>query len=676
MSSSRLRTIAVAASVIAFAPACSRHDANTTAEALADVIISGGPIYTADSRRSFAEAMAIRGEDIIAVGAADEVEKYAGPQTRRISLAGKLVLPGLIDAHIHPIDAMPVESCDLANKPEPLAAIAKFAADCIARAALQPGDWVSIEMWNYSAGNQPDAQFRTIRQALDAASTDYPIILIGSDGHHYAVNSAALALAKNRAGEIIGLSRRTLAADFANLAAYVGIDETGEPNGRLTEDYALAAIGRDGLFAAGEKERQAHPELLMQVTLPHGITTFMDAAAEPQTLEIYDALLARGAFHARAALSLYFDPERFKGDDGVVNYRSILDRAKAIRAKYEAVPNVRADFLKLFADGVLEGDPLSVPPTLPNAAMSRDYLQPIFKWSDKDNWVHVAGYVDLRSNACKSARAEAKTSEAVDVDAFIKQNGFHPDQCRVSDGVLQHERRMIMNYVREGDAAGFTFHIHAIGDRAVETALDAIEEANRTNRTHRGHIVTHLQVVRPEDIERFHDLGVYASFTFAWAVVDPQYDTTVIPFIDRVDGPAGVYDPNGYYWRNAYPAESIRKAGGVVIAGSDAPVDTRDPRPFVNIEAAVSRRTDDLPALNIDQAISIFDAVDAYTVNAARALRFDDVAGSLEPGKKADFIILDQNIFDLAESGRAAAISDTQVLETWFSGARVYARNE
>ncbi len=632
--------------------------------------MTGGKIYTADRERSFVEAIAIKGDEIVFVGTSEKAERYAGPETTRVDLGGKLVLPGLHDAHLHPISAMAVDTCTIDKRVLPLDQLSAFVAGCVARFKPKPGEWMYAALWEFERGNQPGSQFKTIRAALDVAAPNNPVLLEGTDGHHFAVNSLALATAKNAKGEIVGLSAKTLKTDFADLAQYVGVDQDGEPNGQLTESYIYQRLDTAGIEEAEHAKRLAHPERLMEVTLSRGITSFMDAAARTNTQPIYDTLLARGEFYGRATLALYFDPSRYTKDDGAVDFAALFMEADAVRKKYADSRYVKATYLKLFADGVMEGDPFATPPTLPNAALSRDFLQPIYV-PDGDS-VRVAGYVDLDSEACTDARAVASKGEPADPVSFIKGYGFHPLQCVKSPGVLQHPESVIRDYVNLGDKAGFTFHIHAIGDRAVKTALDAIENTQGDHGSKTRHIVTHLQLVRPVDVARFKELGAYASLTFAWATVDPEYDLSVIPFIDRVDGPGGIYNPNGYYMKNVYPAETIRKAGGVIIAGSDAPVDTRDPRPFVNIEGAVSRNIFGAGALNASESLSIFDAVDAYTINTAKALKQDDIVGSLERGKKADLVVVDQDIFALAASGSTDKISDTKALETWFAGRKVF----
>ena len=636
----------------------------------ADYVLTGGKVYTANAKRAFVEAIAVKGDEIIFAGDAGKAAAFAGAATRTVDLGGRLVLPGLHDAHLHPVGAMQVDTCSINKQSMTLEELSFFVSRCIDRFSPAPGEWLYIDLWEFERGNQPGAKFKTIRAALDAGAPKNPVLLEGTDGHHFAVNSLALATAKNAAGKVVGLSAETLISDFSDLAQYVGVDARGEPNGKITESYIYERLDVEAMERAELNKRFANREKMMEVTLPRGITSFMDAAARPATLQIYDELLKRNEFHARATLALYFDPSKYKKNDGTFDIEALLGEAGEIREKYASSALIRADYLKLFADGVLEGDPLSVPPTLPNGAMSRDYLQPTF--AHDENGVAVIGYVDPNSQACVNARTAAAKGEPADPATFIKGYGFHPAQCETNAGVLQFPENVIRDYVNAGDKAGFTFHIHAIGDRAVKTALDAIENARADHGSKTRHIVTHLQLVRPEDVARFKKLGAYASFTFAWATIDPEYDLSVLPFIDRVDGLKGIYDPESYYMKNAYPAESIRKAGGVVIAGSDAPVDTRDPRPFVNIEGAVARDINGAGALNAGEALSIYDAVDAYTINAARALKQDAVAGSIERGKKADFIIVDQDIFTLAGASEASKIGDTKVLETWFGGEKVY----
>jgi predicted amidohydrolase YtcJ len=101
---------------------------------------------------------------------------------------------------------------------------------------LEAGEWLSVNQWSYTAGNQPSEALPTVRAALDAVSTQHPIMLLGNDGHHGAVNSYALALATDKYGNQVGLSAATLAKEFSTYRTTVGIDANGEPNGALNED--------------------------------------------------------------------------------------------------------------------------------------------------------------------------------------------------------------------------------------------------------------------------------------------------------------------------------------------------------------------------------------------------------------------------------------------------------
>ena len=326
---------------------------------------------------------------------------------------------------------------------------------------------------------------------------------------------------------------------------------------------------------------------------------------------------------------------------GAVDYDRMVGEATAIKAHFAGNPLVRADAIKLFADGVLEGDPLVTPPTPPNSPGIRPYFRPRFG-PGADGALTLTGY----------------------------------DDGPGSSGKLQHAQPVIMEYVRRMHAAGFQMHIHAIGDRAVQVAVDAVEAAHNGDSVRvpvaRADTLAHVQVVAPEDVERIGKAGMFLAMTFAWIYTDPQYDLSVIPFIDKVkDGSfAALHVPTAYYERQAFPVRQLIEAGGVVVGGSDAPVETRDPRPFINMQSAVTRARGGTPALGLPEAIDIRAAVRAYTIDGARSLGWDKDTGSLAVGKSADFIVLDRDVLGVA----ASEIGATRVEGTWFMGKQVWGK--
>ena len=642
----------------------------------ADLVVTDARIYTATANHAYAQALAVRDGRIVFVGSNDEAAKWIGPQTKTESLRGELVLPGIIDSHIHATGIVELDVCDLKSEPKSLAALTEFVRGCIKRYKTPAREWLSVRQWNFSDGNQPDAAHPTLRAALDLASKDVPIQLLGNDGHHGAFNGAGLARAMNAKGVPVGLSRATLATDFAKYSKLIGVDAHGEPNGNLNEE-ARALTGAPNLLVvdlpAVTKEPQKVTERLNSV----GITGILDPLVTPEIRVVYDALEQRGQLTIRARFAQFYDPDQFRDDGGKVDYPKMVETAIAVRAKYANDPLIRANFVKLFADGVAEGNPYAVPPTLPEVAALRPYLQPIFA-KDPQGHLALTGYVDTDSAICKDVRAHgAKYHEATAAAAFIKANGFHPDQCALSSGQLQHERAVEMEFVKQFHLAGFNIHIHAIGDAGVRTAIDAIEAARAADGVSTQHdALAHVQIVNPADVPRMGRDHLYLACTFSWANFDPEYDMLVVPFFDRVsgDGNAALHPAGGYYESAVYPFKAMKDAGATLVGGSDAPVNTRDPQPFVNIATAVTRQLPGAQPITPAQRISIEDAIDAYTINGARYLYLENDAGSIEAGKSADFIVLDRDIVELAHAGKGVEIAQTRVLKTWFRGVVVYSR--
>jgi predicted amidohydrolase YtcJ len=213
--------------------------------------------------------------------------------------------------------------------------------------------------------------------------------------------------------------------------------------------------------------------------------------------------------------------------------------------------------------------------------------------------------------------------------------------------------------VTELDRLGFQVHMHAIGDRAVRNALDAVEAARTANgpSNHRHHIA-HLQVVQPEDVPRFRELGVVANAQPYWAQMEPQMEELTLPFLGRDRAEL------------QYPFGDLLRSGATIAMGSDWSVTTANP--LEEIEVAVTRvdpeNRANAPFLP-EQALPLQVALAAFTAGSAY-VNHDEDGGSLAVGKRADLAVIDRNLF----ARSPGPVGDARVDLTVASGRVVYER--
>jgi predicted amidohydrolase YtcJ len=316
----------------------------------------------------------------------------------------------------------------------------------------------------------------------------------------------------------------------------------------------------------------------------------------------------------------------------------------------------------------------------------------------QDAWVTPATLEAYRSLA-ESGRLSARVVGALwwdrhreldQVSEFLTQResgrigNFHPTSVKImTDGVLENytgallepycdgcgghtdnhglsyvERDLLTAAVTELDRHGFQVHLHAIGDRAVRNALDAIESAREANGvTDNRHHIAHIQVVQPTDVPRFRQLGVVANCQAYWAQMEPQMEELTIPFLGRERA------------QLQYPFGDLLRAGAALAMGSDWSVTTANP--LEEIEVAVTRvdpeHRDNAPFLP-EQALPLDVAMRAFTAGSAH-VNHDEDGGTLAVGRRADLALLDQNVF-----AEGAPIADSRVNLTVAGGRVVFDR--
>ncbi|MEO8277815.1 MAG: amidohydrolase [Thermoanaerobaculia bacterium] len=530
-------------------------------------MLKNGAIYTVDAARSWAEAVAVRGDRLIFVGADREAAAFIGPRTQVVDLGGRFVLPGFEDRHVHPVSGgVELTQCNLNNSADRAAVLAKVKA-CAETLGDKP--WLVGGGWDLPLfpGGIAD------RRDLDALLPDRPALLSSADGHSIWVNSKALALA--------GITAKT--ADPAD--GKIERDATGQPIGTLRE--GASDLVERLLPQETDAERLAGLKLAVALAHSFGIVAVTEANASPEILSTYDALDRSGELGLRVVASQSLAPG---------NWATAIPGLIARRAAPHA-PHVRATAVKLFADGVIEGG---------TAAL----LEP---------------YIGGRSGT----------------------------------GIANWTAEDLSKVVVALDRERFQIHVHAIGDRAIRDTLDALAAARAANGVRDARpLIAHLQLFAPVDIPRFRDLGVIADFQPLWAFEDTYIKDLTAPFLG----------PERMRWN--YPIASMAKSGAVLAAGSDWSVSSMNP--LEAIEVALTRcdfalSTCDKPWIP-EERVDLATMLAAYTIGGAYAGFEEHDSGSVEAGKLADLIVLDQNLFTI-EPGR---ISEAKVLLTLFEGRPVF----
>jgi predicted amidohydrolase YtcJ len=564
----------------------------------ADAVYRNGIVYTVDARDSVQEALAVRAGRIVYVGGDAGLGAWVGQKTRQIDLKGRVLMPGLIDGHMHPlIGGAALLKCNLNYVQLSVTEMQARIQGCLDETRpREPDGWLEVVNW-FQEGMVP-AGVTTTRATLDALKTKRPIIVVSSFGHTALVNSRAIELA--------GIG----AATQDPLGGRIGRDAARNPTGIL-EDSAQDLVTKI-LPAPTPNDDVKSARAALEAMRKQGITTFLDAMAEPPALAAFASVQRDGGLTARAHFAVLITPP--EGPDP----EKAAAKAAALAHRYdqgpiEPQPKLTVRNVKLFLDGVISAPALT-------GAMLEPYFVP---------------------------------------QAAAAGGGWVPGKNRGPDVYFPAPvLRALLIAVAD---AGLEPHMHADGDRAVHEGLDGIE-ALRTRFPGKDirAAIAHDEIVDPRDFARYRKLNAIPVLSFQWEKPAP----------DTIEGARDYLGPARFKYME--PAAYLAAAGARIAYGSDWPVDPLDE--WFALKVGVTRTNSPSAApkytgrLSEDAGLTRAQVLRAITMNSAYELHQDELTGSLEVGKLADLIVLDRNVLEIP----AEEIAQVKVLQTVVGGLVVY----
>ncbi|WP_145352011.1 amidohydrolase [Roseimaritima multifibrata] len=550
----------------------------------ADLVLRGGKIVTVDADFQIVDAMAIRSGRIVDVGTEAEIGSNIGPETRVVDLDGKMVLPGLIDSHVHPSSASMFEAD---HEIPPMDSIADVLEYIRRRAEVVPkGEWINVSQVFITRLSE---QRYPTRSELDSAAPEHPVLFrTGPDG-----SANSLGLTEN------GIDK-AFAAKHPN---HVMVDPaTGEPTGLLRQSSAVfKSKPAPSTKNLTESERDDRLVMLLEDYGRWGITGIIDRNCSDSARSQYGRLLKSNRLQIRVRLSRSLNP---RGD--LTEIEQKLDAIVSDPYFVKPDPRLGVIGVKVFEDGgMLTG--------------SAFFNQP---WGIST----IYGIEDPRYRGMQYI--DAHRIEAL-VRACVKRD--------------------------------LAFTAHCQGDAAVDTLVGAYEKVNQeipvgpTRST-----LTHSSFMTPKAIAGVAKLGIGVDLQPAWLYLDAR--TLVAQFGEE---------------RLKYfiPLRSLFDAGVMAGGGSDhmqkiGSLRSVNPyNPFLGMWVAATRTANlhDQP-IHPEQALTREEMIRFYTINNAWLMRNETETGSLEVGKRADFIVIDTDLLTCSDD----QIRETKVDSTWLDGEKIF----